>query len=124
MSAAAQSSDKPAPTSGGGGRNASNPGAGAVFAPGNHDGGHLGHQARVRAARSYADAHGLRAVALTFDPHAASLVAPERAPTPLTTIARRSELLLKTGANDVIVQPFSREFANLSAESFLQALIA
>jgi riboflavin kinase/FMN adenylyltransferase len=95
-----------------------------VIAPGNHDGVHLGHQALVRTARRHAQAHGLRACALTFDPHPVALVAPERAPTPITTIARRTELLLAAGADEVLVQPFTREFANLSAEEFLQALLA
>src|SRR5882672_1256351 len=96
----------------------------AVFTPGNHDGVHLGHQALARTARAYGDAHGLRAVALTFDPHPSVVLAPGRAPTPLTTITRRREMLLRAGAHDVLVQPFTREFANLSAEDFLRALVA
>lgn len=95
----------------------------AVIAPGNHDGVHLGHQALLRTARAYGQAHGLRTMALTFDPHPSAVLAPERAPMPLTTLARRSELLLAAGADDVVVQPFTREFANLSAEEFVQVLI-
>ncbi len=97
--------------------------AGSVIAPGNHDGVHLGHQALVRTAREHARAHGLRAVALTFDPHPATLLAPARAPTPLTTVARRTELLRAAGADDVLVQPFTREFAALDPEAFLQTLL-
>jgi riboflavin kinase/FMN adenylyltransferase len=98
--------------------------ASAVFAPGNHDGVHLGHQALVRTARAYAQSHGLRAVALTFDPHPLALLAKDRAPMPLTTLERRRELLLHAGADDVIVQPFTHEFASLSPERFLHALMA
>lgn len=94
----------------------------SVIAPGNHDGVHLGHQALVRTARAHARAHGLRTVALTFDPHPSALLAPERAPAALTTIPRRRELLLRAGADDVIVQPFTREFAALGPEEFLEAL--
>jgi riboflavin kinase/FMN adenylyltransferase len=78
----------------------------------------------ARRARAYADAHGLRAIALTFDPHPAAVLAPERAPTPLTTTTRRREMLVQAGMHDVWVQPFTREFASLSAEDFLRALIA
>jgi riboflavin kinase/FMN adenylyltransferase len=95
-----------------------------VIAPGNHDGVHLGHQALVRTARAFARSHGLRAVALTFDPHPSAVLAPERAPTPLTTVGRRSELLRAAGADDVVVQPFTREFANLPPEAFLETLRA
>src|SRR3954451_12880423 len=98
--------------------------ASAVLAPGNHDGVHLGHQALVRTARAYAQQHGLRALALTFDPHPSAVLAPERAPTPLTTIARRRELLLLAGADGVVVQPFTHAFASLDPERFLEALIA
>ncbi len=95
-----------------------------VMVPGNHDGVHLGHRALVARARTYADAHDLRAVAVTFDPHPAVVLAPERAPTPLTTVARRSELLRAFGAHDVIVQAFTQEFAKQSAAAFLDGLVA
>lgn len=97
--------------------------AGSVIAPGNHDGVHLGHQALVQTARAHGGRHALRAVALTFDPHPAALLAPERAPAPLTTIARRTELLLAAGADQVVVQPFTHEFAALDPEAFLQTLL-
>jgi riboflavin kinase / FMN adenylyltransferase len=94
-----------------------------VIAPGNHDGVHLGHQALVRSARAHAQEHGLRTVALTFDPHPAALIAPERAPTPLTTMARRTELLRAAGADEVVVQPFTRAFASLGPDEFLKTLL-
>ncbi len=100
------------------------PVAPAVIAPGNHDGVHLGHQALVRSARAHAHQHGMRALALTFDPHPSVVLAPERAPTPLTTIARRRELLLAAGADEVVVEPFTRELARLEPEQYLQALCA
>lgn len=93
-----------------------------MIAPGNHDGVHLGHQALVRTALAHARSHQLRAVALTFHPHPASVVSSEGGPTPLTTMARRRELLLSAGADDVMVQPFTPEFARLSPEQFLNAL--
>jgi riboflavin kinase/FMN adenylyltransferase len=92
--------------------------------PGNHDGVHLGHRALVARARAHADVHGLRVIAVTFDPHPSAVLAPDRAPTPLTTVARRSELLLRFGAHEVAVQAFTREFAARSAETFLEGLVA
>ncbi|MGD8860321.1 MAG: bifunctional riboflavin kinase/FAD synthetase [Myxococcales bacterium] len=95
----------------------------AAIAPGNHDGVHLGHQALVHSARREARAHGWITRALTFDPHPTALLAPERAPTPLTTIARRVELLRHAGADEVLVQPFTHEFAGQSPESFMAWLL-
>ena len=94
-----------------------------VIAPGNHDGVHLGHQALVTRARSYAQMHGLRAQALTFDPHPVALLAPARAPTPLTTVARRCELLQLAGADDVAVEAFTPALAGLAPDAFLHRLM-
>lgn len=96
----------------------------SVIAPGNHDGVHLGHQALIARARRHAQVHGLRTVALTFDPHPAAVLAPERAPTPLTTPSRRRELLLQAGADAVLVMPFTTALAALSPEAFLDELRA
>jgi riboflavin kinase/FMN adenylyltransferase len=93
-----------------------------VIAPGNHDGVHLGHQALIGRAREHAREQGLRAVALTFDPHPVAVLTPERAPAPLTTLERRRELLLRAGADEVLVLPFTRELAALPPEAFLDAL--
>jgi riboflavin kinase/FMN adenylyltransferase len=99
------------------------PQAPCVFAPGNHDGVHLGHQALIRRTHGYAQAHGLRALALTFDPHPMALLAPARAPVPLTTLARRCELLRLAGADDVAVEAFTPELASLAPEVFLRGLM-
>ncbi|MBX7192338.1 MAG: bifunctional riboflavin kinase/FAD synthetase [Sandaracinaceae bacterium] len=97
----------------------------SVVVPGNHDGVHRGHVALLARARELAAARGARVVALTFDPHPLALIAPERAPTPLTTIERRAELLVRAGADDVVVARFDRAYAELSAEDFVsQELVA
>lgn len=92
---------------------------GTVVVPGNHDGVHVGHQALLARARSLAADRGLDVVALTFDPHPMATVAPERAPIPLTTIARRTELLLAAGADRVDVARFDATYAAQSAEAWI-----
>ena len=99
------------------------PASPCVIAPGNHDGVHLGHQALVRRACAHAREHGLRAVALTFDPHPMAVLAPERAPTLLTTVERRCELLRLAGADDVVVETFSPALADLPPDAFLHRLM-
>jgi riboflavin kinase/FMN adenylyltransferase len=100
--------------------------AGAIYAPGNHDGVHLGHRALLRRCRELANeaAIPLRVAALTFDPHPAALISPERVPAKLTTIARRSELLYGAGADEVVVQKFDHALADLPPEAFLSRLFA
>ena len=94
----------------------------AVVAPGNYDGVHLGHRALLATARESARAGELVTV-LTFDPHPAVVLSPLRAPTPLTTIARREALLRRLGADVVGVASFGQGFAAQSAESFIDDVL-
>ena len=95
-----------------------------VITPGNHDGVHLGHRALLRTARRLADQQGYRTRALTFEPHPAALIDPARAPEKLTLQPRRAELLRGAGADSVVVQPFTPEFAALPPEAFVEWLLA
>jgi riboflavin kinase/FMN adenylyltransferase len=85
---------------------------------GNFDGVHLGHAAIVAALKATAGRLDMPAVALTFDPHPASVLRPEAAPVPLTTPARRAELLAGLGIDAVLVQPADARLMSLPAESF------
>ncbi|MDE1170543.1 MAG: riboflavin biosynthesis protein RibF [Verrucomicrobium sp.] len=83
------------------------------------DGVHLGHQALVR---ELARQEGRATVALTFEPHPAALVHPDKAPPRLSTAAQRSYLLQVAGAGDVVTLHFDEALRALSAEEFLTAL--
>jgi len=95
----------------------------AAVAVGNFDGVHLGHAAIAARLREIAAAAGVPAVALTFDPHPASIVRPDAAPVPLTTPARRAELLLNLGLDAVLVQPADPALVALSAEAFYREML-
>jgi riboflavin kinase/FMN adenylyltransferase len=97
--------------------------SGTVVTPGNHDGVHLGHRALVQTARERADARGLRAVAMFFDPHPSIVLAKEHAAPVLTTVARRQGLLRGAGADDAIAWPFDEEFASLEPETFVREVL-
>ena len=95
----------------------------AAICPGNHDGVHRGHRALIARARERATAAGLRVVGLTFDPHPATVVAPESAPPALTTARRREELLLGAGADAVVVQRFDHDLARVPADRFVRDVL-
>ena len=90
---------------------------------GNFDGVHLGHAAIARQVCAAARRLDVPAVAVTFDPHPAVVLRPDAAPTPLTTPARRAELLLDLGMDAVLVQPTDRQLVSLSAEHFYQEIL-
>ncbi len=85
---------------------------------GNFDGVHLGHAAIVRRLLAVAGERGIPAIALTFDPHPASIVRPGAEPVPLSTPRRRAELLAALGLDAVLVQPTDRSLVALDARAF------
>lgn len=95
----------------------------AAVAIGNFDGVHLGHRALIDQTKAIAAARGGRAVVLTFDPHPASVLAPDGAPPMLTSLDRRLELLASAGADVVVVEPFTRQLAGVDANAFIDDVV-
>lgn len=94
----------------------------SVVVIGNLDGVHRGHQAVLRQARALADRSGARVLVLTFDPHPAEVLHGKIKPR-LCTLARRVELLRAHGADEVIVEPFTKELAALTPAEFAKQLL-
>lgn len=93
---------------------------GACVCIGNFDGVHLGHQALLAFARQKAE--GRPVVAMTFDPHPVEVL--RGLPlSRLTSIADREALLRTAGADHVVVLPFDRHLAALSAEAFAHQIL-
>ena len=90
---------------------------GSVVLIGVFDGVHKGHQLLLNRAKEIAD--GRNIVALTFDPHPMQVLAPDRAPTLLTTLADRVELLKIHNADQVAVLKFNEKFAAMAPEDFV-----
>lgn len=94
---------------------------GSVVLIGVFDGVHKGHQLLLNRAKEIAD--GRSVVALTFDPHPMQVFAPDRAPTLLTTLADRVELLKIHNADQVAVLKFNEKFAAMSPEDFVRDVL-
>jgi len=90
---------------------------------GNFDGVHRGHQAMLARVIAAARERGLAAAVLTFEPHPRELFTPLSAPTRLTSLREKLELLAARGVDHVHVQRFSRAFAALPAEAFVERLL-
>jgi riboflavin kinase/FMN adenylyltransferase len=96
---------------------------GAAVVIGNFDGVHVGHRALIARARELAAANRALTVALTFDPHPSTLLAPAHAPAMLTSIDRRVELLAEAGVDAVVVEPFTRELAGIAPDAFVDDVV-
>lgn len=99
------------------------PARGCVLSIGNFDGVHRGHQTMVGKLVSLAKKQNAQAAVLTFDPHPIKLLAPEKAPPSLSTLARKSELLHQAGADFVIAVPTSRDLLDLDAVIFFEQIV-
>jgi len=82
------------------------------------DGVHRGHQEILAEAAKYG-----AVTVLTFDPHPTSIFAPERTPSALVNLHDRIELLKDHGASDVVVIPFTKEFAAMSPDEFIEEIL-
>ncbi len=90
-----------------------------ILTIGAFDGVHRGHQALIRAVVERARATDRLAALITFHPHPALVLAPERAPRYLTTPGEKMALFEGLGMDLVVLLPFSRQVAATPARDFM-----
>lgn len=94
-----------------------------VLTIGNFDGVHRGHRELMRRVANHASFRGWRAAVLTFDPHPARIVAPERTPRLLTTVEERCRLMAAEGIDRIFLLPFDKEVSLLAPEEFVVKIL-
>lgn len=96
---------------------------GLAVTMGNFDGLHAGHRWIMGELIKAAKHRGLPAVAYTFDPHPAKLLAPHAAPPALNTLNQKIALFRELGLSALIIESFDRNFARQTPEDFFQTTI-
>lgn len=96
----------------------------SIVTIGNFDGVHAAHRQIMRRVVALGRAMNCIATVLTFDPHPARVLAPERAPRLLMTFDQRLHAMAAEGIEAVFAIPFSLEFARLSPEEFVEQILA
>src|ERR1700743_803821 len=92
---------------------------------GTFDGVHIGHRRILGAAVTESlERGGLRAVAVTFEPHPEHFLRPQQAPRRITPNDERLLLLAETGIDAIVVLPFDAAFARLTAREFVNQVLA
>ena len=99
------------------------PAAPVALTIGNFDGVHLGHRAMVGLLIDAARKRQLSPCVMTFEPHPREFFAPDRAPTRLTSLREKLELLDELGVEQVHVRRFDYNFARVSAEEFIEQVL-
>jgi riboflavin kinase/FMN adenylyltransferase len=82
-------------------------------AVGEFDGVHLGHREVMRGADTV----------LTFEPHPRAVVAPEKAPKLITSLAAKVDLVAGLGVRELVVIPFDGAFASQSPQDFIDDIL-
>lgn len=95
----------------------------SVVTLGNFDGVHLGHRALFRQLKKNAQALNCCSVVYTFNPHPLKLLAPERAPLLLNTPEEKTRLIAASQVDVLIEAPFTREFAAMPPEQFVNEVL-
>lgn len=90
---------------------------------GNFDGVHLGHQAMLARLIAAARARALPSCVMTFEPHPREFFAPDQAPTRLTSLREKLELLERAGVDRVQICRFNFDFAKTAPEDFIERLL-
>lgn len=95
----------------------------SVLTIGNFDGIHRGHQTLLRLLTDKAQALGLPAVVLTFEPHPREYFAPAQAPARLASLREKLLLLAAAGVDITRIIRFNARFAAFTAEEFIETVL-
>lgn len=95
----------------------------AVITIGTFDGVHLGHCTILQQVVSHTRELNGESIVLTFEPHPRKLLFPDQPLRILTPLQEKIDLITQAGINHVFVVPFTKEFAALSAEAYIQEFL-
>ncbi|EHO15173.1 MULTISPECIES: bifunctional riboflavin kinase/FAD synthetase [Myroides] len=90
---------------------------------GTFDGVHVGHQMIIKKLVDSAKANGGESLVLTFFPHPRMVLKQDNSIRLLNTIEEKKELLKGLGLDNLVIQKFDLEFAQLSAEEFVKQVL-
>ena len=87
------------------------------------DGVHAGHQQVINRVVSDAKFHHLASMVITFDRHPRQLFDPQFRPQLLTTQQEKEQEIERLGVDFLVVLPFTKELAALSARDFMAQVL-
>ncbi len=90
---------------------------------GTFDGVHIGHQKVIKKLINSAKKNKKSSVLLTFFPHPRMVLQKDLDIKLINTIEERTKLLDKLGLDILVIHPFSKEFAKLSALDFVRNIL-
>ena len=95
----------------------------SILTIGTFDGVHLGHQKIINSLVAKAQYQKLQANILTFFPHPRMVLQKESNLELIDTLKEKQDLLKDLGIDNLIIQPFSKEFSKLTAIEFTRDIL-
>ena len=95
----------------------------SVLTIGTFDGVHIGHQKIIERLNQIKSKDFERSMILTFYPHPRMVLDQSNDIKMLTTMEEKIHLLEKFGLDDLIIEPFTKEFSRLSALDFVRNIL-
>src|SRR5207248_1585676 len=87
------------------------------------DGVHLGHQQILRQAISDARQREASALAITFDQHPNTVVAPDRVPPLIYSLPQKLRAIAELGMENLWLVHFDKLFSEQTGEAFIRGLV-
>ncbi len=94
-----------------------------VLTIGNFDGVHKGHLALFNKVKERAQAIEGHSVVMTFEPHPLKVMKPGNGPPLITPTRQKLKLISDAGVDVILCLPFSRQFAAVTAQDFVQDIL-
>lgn len=95
----------------------------SVVTIGTFDGVHIGHRKIVERLVETARRNNLESVILTFFPHPRMVLQKDTSIKLINTIDERIHILEKTGLDNLVIHPFTKEFSRLSAGEYVEDML-
>lgn len=95
----------------------------SVVTIGTFDGVHIGHQEIIKSLVKNAHSNEDKSVILTFYPHPRLILQKGVDLKLITTLQEKISLLEKTGLDNLIIEPFTKEFSRLTALDFVRNIL-
>ncbi|NOX24947.1 MAG: bifunctional riboflavin kinase/FAD synthetase [Deltaproteobacteria bacterium] len=90
---------------------------------GNFDGVHLGHQLLFNDVVNKARIYKGTSIAITFAPHPLKVIRPESGIKLISTCSQKRELIAHANIDVLLIIPFTRPFAKISAADFVDQVL-
>lgn len=94
-----------------------------VLTIGTFDGVHIGHKKILNRLTNTSKNNNLAATVLTFFPHPRMVLQKDTTIKLIHTIDERAQILDDIGIENLIIQPFSKEFSRLTAADFVRDIL-